>query len=280
MLSRRSAKESETIPEPSDEAAIFGGPGSSSTNPVSDGGDPPDGAPPPTIEGNASRNWMGIASFVASAIGLGPVGVVLGHLGLREAKRGRATNAGMALAGTVVGYVSIVVLLGALYASGLLNQVLPFGAAAATPTETVTPSTTAATYTLDTSPDTADRWFDLSIGDCVAPFDTITDPADLSIEQPEVTPCDQPHYGEVYAIANIDGEEPPDDATFRLQSREVCAGPLFASYVGVEFSEVTDLYYDVLYPSDRSWTNGTHQLVCLVVEQGETTTGSLRGSAR
>jgi len=273
------------MPDPSADAAIFGGPGGGSTaggpSPAAGGtGDPPDAPVVRDDSRDTSRNWMGIASFATSAIGLGPIGVVLGHLGLSAVKRGKATNGGMALAGTVVGYASIAVLLAALYASGMLNQVLPFGAAAATPTETVTPSSTAATYTLDTSLDTADRWFGLSVGDCVAAFDTSADPADLSIEQPEIVPCDQAHYGEVYAVAEIDGETPPDDEAFRLQTREVCAGPLFASYVGVDSYEDSDLYYDVLYPSDRSWENGTHQMVCMVVEKGETTTGSLRGSAR
>ncbi len=255
------------MPEPPETAAIFGGPGSSTLETTAD-------------EADKSRNWMGISSFVASAIGLGPVGIVLGHLGLRAVKRRRATNGGMALAGTVVGYVSVVAVVGALVASGMLSQVLPFGPGAVRPSETVTPSAATDTRTLDTSLQTADRWFGLSVGDCVLPFDSSDDPTDLLIKQPQTTPCDQAHYGEVYAIAAIGGDAAPDDATFRRESKEVCEGPLFASYVGIGSYRDSSLYYDVLYPSDRSWENGTHQMVCLLVEEGGTTTGSLRGSGK
>ncbi len=186
----------------------------------------------------------------------------------------------MALAGTVLGYASIVIIIAALALAGMFTRYLPFGPWAATPTETITPTPMAAADTLDSTLQTADRWFGLSIGDCVAPFDHTNDPTDLSIDQPEAVPCDQAHYGEVYAIAEISGDTVPDDATFRRQTLEVCGGPLFASYVGVPTFEDSELYYDVLYPSDRSWENGTHQMVCLLVEKGETTTGSLRGSAR
>lgn len=70
-------------------------------------------APPPT----APKNGLGIASLVIAIIALlsvfggivlGVVAVILGFLGWGRAKRGEATNGGMAVAGIVLGFLSII----------------------------------------------------------------------------------------------------------------------------------------------------------------------------
>jgi hypothetical protein len=223
---------------------------------------------------------MGLSAFIASLVGAGVVGIILGHLGLRAVRRREATNRPLALAGTVLGYAGVVIISGALVATGAVAGFMPFGGSGAAPNVTFTPAAATDAYTVDSTLTTADRWFGLALGDCVLTFDTATDPTDPLIEKPKVVPCTDAHYGEVYAIASIEGDVPPDDAAFRLQSREVCAGPLFASYVGVTAYADSSLYYDVLYPAQRSWENGTHQMVCLLVEGGESTTGSLKGSGK
>ena len=251
-------------------AAIFGGPGAP---------EPPEGGEP-NGPADSRRNWLGLTSFIASLLGGGLIAIALGHLGLRAAARGKATNRGIALAGTILGYVGVVVLCGALVATGALAGVFPLGSSAPQPSVTITPLSTSGVPAVDSTLTVADRWFGLAIGDCVLEFDTGVDPADPTIEKPEVVPCSGAHFGEVYAIADIEGDTLPSDATFRLHSREVCAGPLFSSYVGVEAYEDSGLLFDVLYPAERSWENGTHQMVCLLVETGGSTTGSLKGSAR
>ena len=69
--------------------------------------------PPPT----APKNGLGIASLVIAIIALlsvfggivlGVVAVILGFLGWGRAKRGEATNGGMAVAGIVLGFLSII----------------------------------------------------------------------------------------------------------------------------------------------------------------------------
>jgi len=61
---------------------------------------------------NTAKDWMGITSLILSL--LTPLlvvtaipGVIFGHLGLGAAKRGEASNRGIALAGTIVGWVMI-----------------------------------------------------------------------------------------------------------------------------------------------------------------------------
>ncbi len=71
-------------------------------------------APPPSA---APQNGLGIASLVTAIIALlsvvggvvlGVVAVILGFLGWGRAKRGQATNGGVAVAGIVLGILSII----------------------------------------------------------------------------------------------------------------------------------------------------------------------------
>ncbi|MCL2802432.1 MAG: DUF4190 domain-containing protein [Micrococcales bacterium] len=66
------------------------------------------------FEDARSRNGLGVASLACGVAGFFflPVlaalaGVITGHLGLSACRRGRANNRGMALAGTIVSYVSL-----------------------------------------------------------------------------------------------------------------------------------------------------------------------------
>ncbi|WNM24633.1 DUF4190 domain-containing protein [Demequina capsici] len=55
----------------------------------------------------SDKNWMGIVSLVTSLLGISLIAVILGHLGLRAVKRGEADNKGIALAGTIIGWLGI-----------------------------------------------------------------------------------------------------------------------------------------------------------------------------
>ena len=54
------------------------------------------------------RNWMGYVAYVAGALALSLVAIVLGHLGLSATRRGRASNRDFGLAGVILGYVGLV----------------------------------------------------------------------------------------------------------------------------------------------------------------------------
>lgn len=68
--------------------------------------------PPPYYGAAVSteKDWMGVTALVLSLATLLTGftwigGIIFGHLGLAAAKRGEASNRGMALAGTVIGWV-------------------------------------------------------------------------------------------------------------------------------------------------------------------------------
>lgn len=70
---------------------------------------PPPAPVPYTSPSPADGQAQGLAigSLVASLVGFGIVGVVLGHLALRRTPRTGSESRGMAIAGLVIGYVSI-----------------------------------------------------------------------------------------------------------------------------------------------------------------------------
>ena len=68
--------------------------------------------PPPYYGAAVSteKDWMGITALVLSLATLLTGftwigGIIFGHLGLAAARRGEASNRGMALAGTIIGWV-------------------------------------------------------------------------------------------------------------------------------------------------------------------------------
>lgn len=54
------------------------------------------------------RNWLGLASFATGALLLSVVAIILGHLGVVAAKRGRADNRSFSIAGLVLGYAGLI----------------------------------------------------------------------------------------------------------------------------------------------------------------------------
>ena len=68
--------------------------------------------PPPYYGAPVStqKDWMGITALVLSLASLVTGftwigGIIFGHLGLAAARRGEASNRGIALAGTIIGWV-------------------------------------------------------------------------------------------------------------------------------------------------------------------------------
>ena len=77
---------------------------------------PPVPAPPPALPHcygpyapPAETNALAIASVVAGFVGFGWLGVIFGHIALRQIReaQGRQTGSGMAIAGLVIGYMQL-----------------------------------------------------------------------------------------------------------------------------------------------------------------------------
>ncbi len=79
-----------------------------------------------STEKNNLGGWalgLGIASLVCCGLFTGIPAIILGYLGMQAAKEGRASNKGMAIAGLIMGSLSIVWTIVAL-STGILGQIV------------------------------------------------------------------------------------------------------------------------------------------------------------
>jgi len=61
-----------------------------------------------TSTGAADREWLGITAYIAALLALSPVAIILGHLGLSAAKKGRARHRSFALAAVILGWIALI----------------------------------------------------------------------------------------------------------------------------------------------------------------------------
>ena len=66
----------------------------------------------------AKTNVLAIVSLVTSILGFGLIGVITGHIGLNQIKQTGEEGRGLAIAGLIIGYVSIFFVLLWLFAFG------------------------------------------------------------------------------------------------------------------------------------------------------------------
>jgi hypothetical protein len=119
---------------------------------------------------------------------------------------------------------------------------------------------------------------DLALGQC---YDPISDPDDDSLLAAILLPCDQPHLHEVFGVAEVAGAPTapyPGDDDIDDEAVDVCDAA-FEEYVGIDFDE--SRYGYVYYtPSEETWAGGDRAVVCVVEEDGDPITGSVKDTRR
>jgi hypothetical protein len=176
---------------------------------------------------------------------VGVAAVVFGGVALSRINRQGRGGKGMAIAGLVLGAVSLV--LGA-----LVLVIVMLG-----------------------STDDERAITEARPGDCI-------DLASQSFESVETyTPrdCDAEHELEVVGIVTAVGTAFPGDDALNALADDRCR-QLFAGYVGIDFDD-SDLELQPLTPTATSWAKGDHEVACVAVgADGMPLTGSVRGSRR
>lgn len=114
--------------------------------------------------------------------------------------------------------------------------------------------------------------FELTVGMCLdETFATGT------VQDVPELPCDQPHWGEIYDLFDIEGDVFPGDAAVNTAAEEGCLAS-FAGYVGIDFAQ-SILLVNYLVPTEQSWTGGDdREVVCFAYSDGEPLTGSAQGT--
>ncbi len=256
--------------------------------------------PPPSSDwsGSSAKNWMGVTSLVmgCTLVGAGLLGLIFGHLGLSAAKRGEANNRSVALAGVIVNYAVIAVgviavlvvsaIVGASDRSSTPYHTSGFSSPKPSPTESLSAAVDR-NRPIDDSPRVTDYWWNLQVGNCVTDFWSFDDQGNpVDFTQPEVVPCGDSHFGEVYAIGRVGGYTSPNEPTWAYVVSQVCEGEPFDRYVGSGTDAQSGLYvqssleYDYFYPNASAWQEGGRDLVCVLYSPDGPITGSLKGSGQ
>lgn len=103
----------------------------------------------------------------------------------------------------------------------------------------------------------------LGVGDCVRLDDTV----DIAVRD-----CDLAHDGEVYHLADLDGER-SDAELADVAAYHLCRAA-FGDYVGVDYTETLLDFYPVWVSSDE-WTGARPQIGCIVGDPEYRTVGPL-----
>ena len=176
---------------------------------------------------------VGIAAIVCGAIAASRIG------------RTRRGGKGLAIAGIVLGAVSLV--LGA-----LIVVILAFG-----------------------SSDDEFAITEARPGDCI----DLATQSGTSIETYTPRDCDVDHELEVVGIVTAQDGPYPGQQTLDDLADERCRD-LFLRYVGIEFDD-SELAMQPLLPTREAWADGDHEIACVVqTDSGGPLTESVRGSRR
>jgi hypothetical protein len=105
---------------------------------------------------------------------------------------------------------------------------------------------------------------EMAVGDCIVL------PTESEFSEVRRVPCDTPHGGEIFLVADHpDGAYPTDDA-FGEYVATMC-GPAFESWTGSAYEDQDVLDYSWFTPTEQSWTDGYRSFECYLAH----TDGSL-----
>jgi hypothetical protein len=113
--------------------------------------------------------------------------------------------------------------------------------------------------------------FSLAVGDC------FNDQEATEIDSVEAIPCAEAHDYEAYFAFDVSADEayPGDDAISQA-AQDGCLAE-FTNFYGKSYEEAAPLDFNYLSPTEGSWENGDHEILCLIMGP-EKTTGSLAGA--
>jgi hypothetical protein len=108
--------------------------------------------------------------------------------------------------------------------------------------------------------------------------DCIVLPTESEFSEVRRVPCDTPHGGEIFLVADHpDGAYPTDDAFGQYVATK--CGPAFQSWTGSAYEDQDVLDYSWFTPTEESWTSGYRSFECyLAPADGSLADRSYRGA--
>jgi len=182
-------------------------------------------------------NWDGFAivGLITAVFGLILFGIILGIVGVVRTKDGQRRGRGLAVAAIVISCLWVL-FIGAAVVLYAVDE----------------PQRSTSGEVVDEG---SENFEDVSIGDCIK---DATEGIKLSVA---VTPCNQPHRGEVFALYNMIGTEYPGEDAVLQKANSGCQSRLPDSIL--EAPEAKDLSVFVYYPRDVNWAAGDREIICI-----------------
>lgn len=115
--------------------------------------------------------------------------------------------------------------------------------------------------------------FELRVGDCLDGFSEGDE-----ISRVRAVPCSADHSDEVFAAAEMSGEDYPGDDAVADFADEACVME-FEQFVGTAWEE-SELDYGYLVPTESSWAEGDREVLCIIGDPESDVTGSLENAGR
>lgn len=214
------------------------------------------------IAPDTSRNWMGIAALVLGLVGGSVLALILGALGLRAAREGKATNRSLSIAGLVLGAAWGMVLIFASVAAVLSLNAAPGGSVAASGTGTVPRSDTVHTEG-PTVPLTQ-----VTIGDCYQsdrPSQAV-DGSLVAVTGLAVVDCSATHDAEVYYVTTLDGSIGPGDPGYADAGFRRCSDDRATTHIDAAVQSRASVMLETYTPQEDGWGRGERYVVCGAVD--------------
>jgi hypothetical protein len=189
---------------------------------------------------------MGVASLVLSVVGMWPLGLIFGILGINAAHKGRANNRALSIWGVAVSVT---------WAIGTVVAVVVVGFAVGSIAGNHVP------------------YSGLAVGDCIQePAGWVDGGSDL--RAPDVTrlSCTKQHWGQVYYVDVLGGTDYPGDDAVQASVDDTCFSDAAAANVDPEHLDQVDVFY--IMPTADSWVHGNRYVICLASDAQHTLTES------
>lgn len=122
--------------------------------------------------------------------------------------------------------------------------------------------------------------FSIKVGDCANDLSGDDTSDSSNVSSVDLVPCTQAHLYEAYATQDVaDASDYPGDDALTKEADDICQGA-FDGFLGVSYDD-SKMDYTFLYPTPDSWATGDRNVLCLMVDpDGNTITGSLKGSKK
>ncbi|CAN5416581.1 septum formation family protein [soil metagenome] len=115
--------------------------------------------------------------------------------------------------------------------------------------------------------------FSIRVGDCL---DDATSSG--TVTTAPIVPCSTPHDSEAYTSIKMAGGAFPGADAVKTQADEGCA-KAFPDFIGIPYDD-SNLSISYYFPTKESWSNGDHEIMCTVYDEGAKTTGTLKLAKR